>query len=440
VKAAEGLDEVTLSQVEAVLRSACGLVLAQSVRRSLDRALARAAEARGLARETFLQRLLVRDSACVEAFIEYAVIGETYFFRHPEHLRELGRQASSGTRPFLVWSAGCASGEEPYTVAMTLLAAGLEPSEFRVLGTDVSARALERARMGSYTPWSVRRIEPELERRFLHPRGEAWAVVEQVQRTVEFRRHNLTTDPPPLPQVHAIFCRNVLIYFPPDLVRTVLERLVSALAPGGCLFLAPAEAPLAHGLGLEDYPVEGSVVFRRAVPSRQELPRAEPVRPPRPRRSSRALAPVRARPPAEPDSPAEPALPPLLVEAREAARHGQYERAEALAQQAARELWPEAYLLLAMVAEGRGDLSGAVGAVRKALYLEPKLAFAHAMLVSFYGQLGQREQAERARLNALRALEGVEDEHILRGVEAMTAGSLRRALVPSALAGKVGMA
>lgn len=437
MRAEEGLDEATLSQVEAVLRSACGLVLAQSVRRSLDRALARAAEARGLSREAFLQRLLARDAACVEAFIEHAVIGETYFFRHPEHLRELRRLAASGPRPFVVWSAGCASGEEPYTVAMALLAAGLEPSEFRVLGTDVSARALERARAGHYTPWSVRRIEPELERRFLLPRGEAWAVAEEVQRTVEFRRHNLTTDPPPLPQVHAIFCRNVLIYFPLDLVRAVLGRLVAALVPGGCLFLAPAEAPLAQGLGLEEYPVEGSVVFMRPVSGRREAPRAEPVRP---RRSSRSVAAVRVRAPAEPDSPVEPSLPPLLVEAREAARHGQYERAEALAQQAARELCPEAYLLLAMVAEGRGDLPGAVGAVRKALYLEPKLAFAHAMLVSLYGQLGQREQAERARYNALRALEGVEDEHILRGVEAMTAGSLRRALAPGTLAGKAGMA
>ena len=84
------------------------------------------------------------------------------------------------------------------------------------------------------------------------------------------------------------------------------------------------------------------------------------------------------------------------------------------------------------------DVPGAVAAVRKALYLEPQLAIGHAMLVALYGRLGQPEESERARRNALRALEGLDDEHVLRGVEAMTAGGLRRALVPGVRMGKSG--
>ena len=99
---------------------------------------------------------------------------------------------------------------------------------------------------------------------------------------------------------------------------------------------------------------------------------------------------------------------------------------------------PEAYLLLAMVAESRGDVAGAVAAVRKALYLEPQLAIGHAMLVAMYGQLGQPEEAERARRNALRALEGLDDEVMLRGVESMTVGGLRRALEPAVKQGRSG--
>ncbi|MCP3101735.1 chemotaxis protein CheR, partial [Myxococcus sp. K15C18031901] len=127
--------------------------------------------------------------------------------------------------------------------------------------------------------------------------------------------------------------------------------------------------------------------------------------------------------------------PPPLARAVEAARAGRHVEAEALAREAAKALVPEAYLLLAMVAEGRGDLNGAVEAVRKALYLEPRLALGHATLVALYGRMERREDAERSRQNALRALDGLDDEQPLRGVEAMTAGGLRQALAPRTQAG-----
>ncbi|WP_244237489.1 CheR family methyltransferase, partial [Corallococcus llansteffanensis] len=264
------LDEVTLAKVEEVLQSACGLTLASSLRRSLEPALSRAALARGLSEATFLRQLLMRDPAAVEAFIEHAVIGETYFFRHPEHLRALALRArmhAGGT--FSVWSAGCASGEEPYSIAMALMAAGLgEAGRFRVLATDVSGRALLRAKAAVYSPWSLRRIEPDLERRFLTqhagPAGQDphHTVAPEVIRTVDFRRHNLATDAVPSMGFQAIFCRNVLIYFTPELVRAVLARLVSALAPGGLLFVSPAEVPLTNGMGLETLDADGTPVLR----------------------------------------------------------------------------------------------------------------------------------------------------------------------------------
>jgi chemotaxis protein methyltransferase CheR len=138
--------------------------------------------------------------------------------------------------------------------------------------------------------------------------------------------------------------------------------------------------------------------------------------------------------PAPPPAPA----PSLLEQARAAAQAGDHARAESLAREAARALSPEAYLLLALVAEARGDAPAAVEAVRKALYLDPQMALAHAMLVPLFERLGQHEEAERARRNALRVLEGVDDEQVLRGVEEMTAGGLRRALAPGMKQGKSG--
>lgn len=130
---------------------------------------------------------------------------------------------------------------------------------------------------------------------------------------------------------------------------------------------------------------------------------------------------------------------PPLERAIIAARAGHFEEAEALAREAAKALVPEAYLLLSMVAEVRGDLNGAVEAVRKALYLEPRLALGHATLVALYGRMDRPEDAERARQNALRALDGLDDEHPLRGVETMTAGGLRQALAPVEQAGWLGV-
>jgi len=515
------LDDATLVRVEEVLRSACGVTLARSLRRSLETALGRAARSLGLEPEAFLRRLLVREAAAVECFIEHAVIGETYFFRHPEHLRTVARLARAHSAPcFHVWSAGCASGEEPYSIAMALLAEGLPESGFRVLATDVSGRALQRAREGVYGAWSLRRVEPEQEKRFLVADGEAYTVVPQVRRAVEFRRHNLAVDAPPFMGLGAIFCRNVLIYFPTELAREVLRRFVDALAPGGLLFVSPAEVPLTNGLGLEVVDAEGSVALRVPVPGEARAAMADATLPRAARAALRRSASAAVRPGgawapsgeaaargaswsppavmgegAAPVASAQAALgrlgraspgaedasgatargeagpgvvaspgaenasgstargeagPRLLASpaagdasalerAIDAARAGRFEEAEGLAREAAKDLVPEAYLLLSMVAEVRGDLNGAVEAVRKALYLEPRLALGHATLVALYGRMERREDAERARQNALRALDGLDDEHPLRGVETMTAGGLRQALAPVEQAGWYGV-
>jgi chemotaxis protein methyltransferase CheR len=240
---ADTLDEATLSRVEDVLREASGMTLASSVRRSLSTALTRAAEARGMELAAFLQKLLARDATAVEQFIEYAVIGETYFFRHPEHLRELARVATLKEEGlFRAWSAGCATGEEAYSIAMTLLAAGLPVERIRVTASDISARSLQRARAATYGPWSVRRIEPSMERRFLTPQGDLVMVNSQARRPVEFQRHNLVLDPAPVSDQDAVFCRNVLIYFSDATTRRVVLLLHEALAPGGYLFLGHAES------------------------------------------------------------------------------------------------------------------------------------------------------------------------------------------------------
>jgi chemotaxis protein methyltransferase CheR len=432
-----------MDELEGILERACGLAFARGAVRSLADGFAKAARDAEADAETFLARLLAGDDACVTALVENAVVGETYFFRHPEQFEALRRvllDRAPLDRPLSIWSAGCATGEEPYTIAMALLDAGRAGCDDRILATDVSARALQAAAAALYGPWSLRRIEPALRARHFEGRAPRETVVRAVRERVRLLRHNLVRDPVPVAGADLVMCRNVLIYFRPPAAERVVAKLFSAVRPGGVLLLGPVETPLAEGLEAERIDVGAATLFRRPLPG--ELP-VSPARgdrrPPAARRraalrTDRAarIRPVRATPPPQgPLAAVAPPAPPATAfeRAREAARRGDHVEAERIAREsAARDLSPECYLLLSMAAESRGDLAAAVEAARRALYLEPALAMAHATLVTLFRRLGRPEDADRARRNALRAIEGLPDRALLRGVEPISAGALRAAL------------
>ncbi len=440
---------VPLAEVERVLEEACGLTLSPGIRRTLGDAFSRAARDLRLAPEPFLGRLRAREHRAVTTLVEAAVVGETYFFRHPEQLaavRQLAIAPAPRDRPLSIWSAGCATGEEPYTLAMELLDAGRAGLGDRILASDVSSRALAVAREARYGEWSLRRLDPVVRNRHFEAQHPQVLVRPQVRAMVQFLRHNLVREAVPATGFDLVVCRNVLIYFNPPTASQVVEKLAVALAPGGLLVLGPVEAPLAAGQDLERIELEGVTVFRArggrplALPLRSRVDGADrahgerpaPARPAEGKRHAgkRPLAPrpavVVLSPPAPPPAPAPDGS---LEAARDAARRGDLPAAEELARTAAtRELCPEAWLLVSMAADARGDLAAAVDAVRRALYLDPGLALGHAALVPLYARLGLPDEAARARRNALEALSGLDDAAPLRGVETITAGALRSAL------------
>jgi chemotaxis protein methyltransferase CheR len=450
-----------LAEVERVLEDACGLTLSPGIRRTLGDAFLRAARELRLAPDAFLVRLRAGDHRAVTTLVEAAVVGETYFFRHPEQLaaiRQLCIAAAPRERPLSIWSAGCATGEEPYTLAMELANAGRVGLGDRILATDVSSRALAVAREARYGEWSLRRLAAELRGRHFDAYPPHVEVRADIRAAVEFRRHNLVREAAPGTGFDLVLCRNVLIYFNPPTAALVVEKLAVSLAPGGFLVLGPVEAPLAAERDLERVEHEGATIFRArgakplaARPARRTAPstsaplpgRAPGARPLedeeraaawKPRAAPRPAvflapvpAPAAAAPPPVPAGPPAPPVP--LAAARDAALRGDLSAAEELARAAAvRELSPEAWLLVSMAAEARGDLAAAVDAVRRALYLDPGLALGHAALVPLYARLGLHDDAARARRNALEALAGLDDAAPLRGVESITAGALRSAL------------
>lgn len=174
---------------------------------------------------------------------------ETYFFRERAQLEVLaGEVVSEAIRSggkLRVWSSACSTGEEPFSLAMTLLETRkLAPSQIHITAGDLSPRALERCKVGFYRDLSFRATAPELIQKYFRPFENGFLIADEVKRLVEFFRINLLDERAVAGQgpVDAIFCRNVLIYFDKPTQKRVVEAFARALRPRGYLFLGHAES------------------------------------------------------------------------------------------------------------------------------------------------------------------------------------------------------
>lgn len=203
----------------------------------------------------YLARLTTSPSSGSElrTLAEQLTVGETYFFRNVEHFRVFAQlvlpariRANADTRRLRILSAGCASGEEPYSIAALVRDAApeLHGWDVQILGLDLNPRVLAKARSARYSAWSLRATDEDARRRYFRPDGAEFVLHPEVQRMVTFEERNLTEPDPVFWQglaCDAIFCRNVLMYFTPDTAKAVVHRLTQALVPSGFLFLGHAE-------------------------------------------------------------------------------------------------------------------------------------------------------------------------------------------------------
>jgi chemotaxis protein methyltransferase CheR len=199
----------------------------------------------------------------ISGFLDAITTNETYFFRTPKQfdwfksdwLNEQIAQHRSGNRtPELrVWSAGCADGAEPYSIAICLAENmyRLRDWSLQVIGTDISQEMLDSARAGIFKPRSVQAVTERQRRRYFQGQGETerWQIREPIKQLVEFKHHNLM-EPLSGPKFDCIFIRNVLIYFDQQSKRIVIDNLLNALAVGGHLVVGPSEGvyDMLHGL------------------------------------------------------------------------------------------------------------------------------------------------------------------------------------------------
>jgi chemotaxis protein methyltransferase CheR len=262
-----------------LLEGRVGLRLAGSVAQ-VKLAFQTLALQRGLEPTAFLEELK-SDPDLLERFASQFIVPETHFFRvapQIEALRKIVfpamRELTRDSRRLRLWSAGCSTGEEAYTLAMLATETlNLRDLEVSVLGTDLHAGSLEVARAGVYGEWSFRDTpavvrEQYFEAQFLELLGNRWSVGAGVRRMTRFQTLNLLSENWGLKErLHLILCRNVTIYFSPSTAQHLIERLAAQLEPGGWLILGPSDPPplptTLERAGLIAHFQHGAIVFQK---------------------------------------------------------------------------------------------------------------------------------------------------------------------------------
>ena len=203
-------------------------------------------------------------------------VGESYFFRDAAQLQLLYSEilpermhSPDAERPLRIWSAGCASGEEPfffYTIAIMLREFGW-PHPAQIIGTDVARPRLNAARRGRYTRWALRGVSEDRVARYFHRSGTYVDLDRSVRESVEFCVLNLVHDRlfvrPPGGAFDLIVCRNVMIYFDLPTVARIATRLLHSLAPDGWLVLGASDPPLTHLVPCEAVMTSAGMAYRR---------------------------------------------------------------------------------------------------------------------------------------------------------------------------------
>lgn len=303
--------------------------------------------------ETALQRLDT-EPALLEALLPELTVGETCFFRHAEQFRALRLQvlpallrARRETRRLRVLSAGCASGEEAYSLAICVAAQlGLEREawDWQVLGLDLNPEALRRAEAARYGAWSLRELPEAARAPWFEREGEELRPLAALRPHLRFERRSLSEPDALFWQAGSfdlIFCRNVLMYLLPEALQRAQQQLAQSLAPDGYLFLGHAESLRAAELGLALRQEPGCFYYQRATE-----PAFQPTQPPQPPRPAAPLAPRRSA--AAP----QPALQALLREERHAEALA---LAAQLAERHPRDPQPRLHHALLLAQQGRLD-------------------------------------------------------------------------------------
>lgn len=287
------MNSIILDNIMNRIESATGLYLPPERRPDVERAVISISGDSGYHdAESFSEKISERGLtvAEIEKFASELTVGETYFFREPDSLRafeytmlpELLKSGNNTDRRLRIWSTGCASGEEPYTIAMILKKniPCIEDWNITILATDININFIKKATAGIYTGWSFRNVPRIItDRYFTKNKNGNYVLNDEIKRMVSFSFINMRDDSYPsvlnnTNSMDVIFCRNMLMYFTPDMISSVIRKLHSSLNEGGYLIVGQTELSGTVFRDFETVRCENAVVYRRnaQVLNRETVP------------------------------------------------------------------------------------------------------------------------------------------------------------------------
>jgi chemotaxis protein methyltransferase CheR len=383
-------------QASALIEQRIGLAATTRLRTDLDAILNFLADGDLERYVGLLQRSPETDPAW-QRLVHALTIGETYFLRDRGHfhilkdhiLPELIRQRrTQGKLQLAIWSAGCATGEEVYSLAVILyeLLPDLPRWNITLAGADINDYALSVARGGIYRDWSFRHTDDTFQRRYFDAHAEGWLIKPYIRELVRFQHTNLLTSSS-LSEADVIFCRNVLIYFESSRIGPVEDLLFQMLSSGGWLFLGQAEAIRTRRERWMTHIYSTAVVYQKPLArSGHNYERHSDMPPqtaPLPEASAEAFA--------------------SYADAVHAVQHEQFDEAERfLADILSR--YPnhaQAHVLLASIFANRRALPEAHAHLDAALRLDAMLADAHYLRAMLMLEDGRRDEAQQTLRSAL---------------------------------------
>ncbi len=440
--------------------------------------------------DEYYRLLLDPDNGAVhkQRLVNALTIGESHFFRDTgqfnalfEHVLPEIIARRQSLRTLRIWSAGCAEGQEPYSIAIMLreLLPDVDKWAITILGTDINTEALDRARQAIYSEWAFREQRAKQWRaRYFKQVGKRYALAPEVRRMVSFAQLNLAEDRYPSFQSNTTFmdmilCRNVTIYFTPSTTRQVVERFYDALVDEGWLVVGHSEHSLTTYRQFQARSYPNAILYQRTghptvLPEDWEwlTPTPEAVGapslrvPPTPPEETAIPTPPLTQPKqaTEPEEidPLEQAgeflayghseqARDILIEVVKAhpddvaactllcqayANLGDWNKAEKHCQHAIQlnNLTEDAYYTLALVLQHQERMDEAINAMKKVIYLDSNSVRGHYGLANLYHSQGLLPQALKALDNARRLLMNYTDTEIIPGTGGITAGSLQQAI------------
>jgi chemotaxis protein methyltransferase CheR len=428
----------------------------------------------------------------MDRLVNSVTISETHFFRDEAQINALWNiviprviEHKRNTRTLRIWSAGCASGEEPYSIAIILreLLPDIEQWAITVMGTDINTASLERARVANYGNWAFREERAKkLRSRYFRQVGNRYELLPEIRQMVTFHKLNLVEPCYPSYETNTmlmdlIICRNVTIYFSEAVTRWVVDRFYDGLGDGGWLVVGHAEPSIDIYKRFRVRNYTNTVVYQKSPPTTTlHLPNIKPTAPlplliPPPPVVSLTTFPAQIRT-CFPAPPTSQVIPPTasakgqdpLDLARELLEFGRSQDARKILTELVKDHpgnaaycallgkananlgdWQEAekwcrkaiekdrlilnaYYTLALVLQHADQLPQALDMMRKVVYIDHTYILGHYGLANLYFENNQFPQAHKSLDNALRLLQGKPDDQMVSGSHDITVGRLREAI------------